>query len=117
MATIRDLVATLRRFDGVTAAAVLGRDGLLIANDANEGLDGEKIAAHVPSILQFADELGTAASVGSLQLAILEHQEATAVLAAMSAEVVLLVIVRSDANLGALVYDIRRHRAGLATLV
>ena len=117
MATIRDLVATHRRFDGVTAAAVLGRDGLLIANDANEGLDGEKIAAHVPSILQFADELGTAASVGSLQLAILEHQEATAVLAAMSAEVVLLVIVRSDANLGALVYDIRRHRAGLATLV
>jgi predicted regulator of Ras-like GTPase activity (Roadblock/LC7/MglB family) len=117
LATIRDLVATLRRFDGVTAAAVLGRDGLLIANDANEGLDGEKIAAHVPSILQFADELGTAASVGSLQLAILEHQEATAVLAAMSAEVVLLVIVRSDANLGALVYDIRRHRAGLATLV
>ena len=117
MATIRDLVATLRRFDGVMAAAVLGRDGLLIDNDAHAGLDGEQMAAHVPSILQFADELGSAAAAGTLQMAILEHQEATVVLAAMSAEVVLMVVVRSDANLGALVYDIRRHRAGLATLV
>lgn len=117
MATIRDLVATLRRFDGVTAAAVLGRDGLLIDNDANAGLDSEQIAAHVPSILQFADELGAAAAAGTLQMAILEHQAATVVMAAMSLEVVLLVIVRSDANLGALVYDIRRHRAGLAALV
>lgn len=117
MATIRDLVATLRRFDGVTAAAVLGRDGLLIDHDANAGLDAEQVAAHVPSILQFADELGAAAAAGRLQTAVLEHEEATVVLAAMSADVVLLVLVRSDANLGALVYDIRRHRAGLATLV
>jgi hypothetical protein len=35
----------------------------------------------------------------------------------MSHDVVLLVLVRSDANIGALVYDIRRHRAGLAALV
>jgi len=99
------------------AAAVLGRDGLLIDSDANAGLDAEQIAAHVPSILQFTDELGSAASAGNLQTAILELQEATVVVAAMSVEVVLLVIVRPDANIGALVYDIRRHRAGLATLV
>lgn len=117
MATIRDLVATLRRFDGVLAAAVLGRDGLLIDSDANAGVDAEQIAAHVPSILQFADELGAAAAAGSLQTAVLEHAQATVVLAAMSAEAVLLVLLRPDANLGALLYDIRRHRAGLASLV
>lgn len=117
MATIRDLVATLRRFDGVTAAAVLGRDGLLIDHDANAGIDAEQVAAHVPSILQFADDLGGAAGAGSLQTAVLEHQDATVVLAAMSGDAILLVLVRPDANLGALVYDIRRHRAGLAALV
>lgn len=117
MATIRDLVATLRRFDGVTAAAVLGRDGLLIDHDANAGVDAEQVAAHVPSILQFADDLGAAAGAGALQTAVLEHQDATVVLAAMSTDAILLVLVRPDANLGALVYDIRRHRAGLAALV
>lgn len=117
MPTIRDLVATLRRFDGVHAAAVLGRDGLLIDSDANAGVDSEQLAAHVPSILQFADELGAAGQVGTLRTAVLEHEGATLVLAAMSSEVVLLVMLGSDANLGALLYDIRRHRAGLAALV
>jgi predicted regulator of Ras-like GTPase activity (Roadblock/LC7/MglB family) len=115
--TIRDLVATLRRFDGVQGAAVLGRDGLLIDNEADAGLDGESIAAHVPSILQSCDDLGHAASIGGLQTAVLEHGDSTVVLAAMSSDVVLLVIVKPDANLGALLYDIRRHRAGLASLV
>lgn len=117
MPTIRDLVATLRRFDGVQAAAVLGRDGLLIDSDADAGIDGEQIAAHVPSILQFCDDLGGAARIGSLQTAVLEHSDATVVVAGMSSEVVLLVLVRPDANIGALLYDLRRHRAGLAALV
>ena len=116
MPTIRDLVATLRRFDGVRAVAVLGRDGLLIDNEADAGLDGESIAAHVSSILQACDELGHSAAVGGLRTAVLELQESTAVVAAISAEVVLLVLVKPDANLGALLFDIRRHRAGLAAL-
>ncbi len=116
MPTIRDLVATVRQFDGVTAAIVLGRDGLLIDSDAESGLDGEQVAAHVPSILQFCDELGGAAAVGPLQTAILEQESGLAVLAAMTAEVVLLVLLRADANVGALVYDLRRHRASLAAL-
>ena len=117
MPTIRDLVATLRRFDGVQAAAVLGRDGLLIDSDADAGIDNEQIAAHVPSILQFCDDLGGAAQIGALQTAVLEHSDATVVVAGMSNEVVLLVLVRPEANIGALLYDLRRHRAGLAALV
>ncbi|MEX2182572.1 MAG: roadblock/LC7 domain-containing protein [Gemmatimonadaceae bacterium] len=117
MPTIRDLVATVRQFDGVDAAVVLGRDGLLIDVDANAGFDGEQVAAHVPSIVQFCDELGAAGGLGGLQTAVHEHERGVAVLAAMSADVVLLVLLRPEANVGALVYDLRRHRASLAALV
>lgn len=117
MPTIRDLVATVRRFDGVQAALVLGRDGLLIDSDADAGLDAEQIAAHVPPILQHSDELGTATSGGALRTAVLELDAGIAVLSAMSPDVVLLVLVRADTNVGALLYDLRRHRAGLGALV
>ena len=50
MPTIRDLVATLRRFDGVQAAAVLGRDGLLIDNEADAGLDGDATIARMQEV-------------------------------------------------------------------
>jgi predicted regulator of Ras-like GTPase activity (Roadblock/LC7/MglB family) len=117
VATIRDLVATVRQFDGVEAALVLGRDGLVIDSAADAGVDGEGIAARVPSILQFSDELGSAAAKGSLRTAIIELEGGMVVLSAMSAEVLLLVLLKADANVGALLYDLRRHRSGLAALV
>ena len=39
MASIRDLVAALRQREGVDAAIVLGRDGLLNDSQAVQGLD------------------------------------------------------------------------------
>ncbi len=117
MPTIRDLVAAIRRRDGVDAALVLGRDGLLIDHQADAGLDAESIAAHVPSILVHADELAAAAGQGHLLTAVHEQVSGTAVIAAMSPEAVLLVLLRPTADLGALLFDLRRHRANIAALV
>lgn len=117
MPTIRDLVVAIRQRDGIDAAVVLGRDGLLIDHQANDDLDTESVAAFVPSILQHADELGTAARQGRLLTAVHEHETGTVVIAAMSIEAVLLVLVQPHADLGSLLFDLRRHRANIAALV
>jgi len=117
MPTIRDLVAAIRQRDGVEAAVVLGRDGLLIDSQTVPNLDAEHVAAHVPSIIQFADELGTAAARGPLQTAVLEHERGLAVISCLSADAVLLVLVQPTANLGQLLYELRRNRANIAALV
>ncbi len=117
MATIRDLVAAIRQREGIDAAVVLGRDGLLIDHQADAGVDAEQIAAHVPSILQYTDELGAAAAQGALLTAIHEHEQGTTVMSAISHDVILLVLLRPTADLGALLFDLRRHRANIASLV
>ena len=117
MATIRDLVSAIRRRDGIDAAVVLGRDGLLIDHQANTGVDAEQIAAHVPSILQYADELGAAAAQGRLLTAVHENEQGTIVMSAMSPDAVLLVLLHPTADVGALLFDLRRHRANIAALV
>ena len=53
MANIRDLVAALRQRDGVEAAIVLGRDGLLIDSQVVPGLDAEDLAARIPPISSY----------------------------------------------------------------
>ena len=80
MPTIRDLVAAIRQREGVEAAVVLGRDGLLIDSQAIDKFDSEHVAAHVPSIIQFADEFGVAAARGALQTAVMEHEHGLAVI-------------------------------------
>jgi len=117
MPTIHDLVGVLRQRDGVEAAVVLGRDGLLIHGQAIAGLDSEHIAAHVPSIFQCADDLGAASGRGELMTAVLEHERGFAVVSALSPDAVLLVLVQPTADLGQLLYELRRNRAHIAALV
>jgi predicted regulator of Ras-like GTPase activity (Roadblock/LC7/MglB family) len=115
--TIRDLVGAIRQHDGVEAAVVLGRDGLLIDGQAVPNLDTEDVAARVPSIIAAADEFGTAAGRGALVTAVLEQARGLAVMAVLSQEAVLLVLVQPTANIGQLLFELRRNREHIAALV
>jgi uncharacterized protein len=117
MPTIRDLVEALRQREGVEAAVVLGRDGLLIDGQTVPGLDADDIAARIPPIIGPADELGAALGRGALTTAVVEHQDGgMAIVAAMSREALLLVLLRGDANVGPLLFELRRNREHLAAL-
>ena len=65
MANIRDLVAALRQREGVDAAIVLGRDGLMIDSQSIPGMNAEDLAARIPPVLGPADDLGVAANRGN----------------------------------------------------
>ncbi len=117
MATIRDLVGALRRRDGVDAVIVLGRDGLLIDGAAEGALDPDGLAAHVPPMVAAAIDMGTAAGRGIFTLMVLEYGAGTAIVTSVSPEAILLVLLREGANLAALLYDLRRHRAQIAAIV
>jgi predicted regulator of Ras-like GTPase activity (Roadblock/LC7/MglB family) len=117
MPTIRDLVGAIRQRDGVEAAVVLGRDGLLIDGQAVPNLDAEDVAARIPSIISAADEFGGAAARGALVTAVLEHARGLAVVSVLSQDAVLLVLVQPSANIGQLLFELRRHRDSIAALV
>ena len=117
MASIRDLVAALRQREGVEAAIVLGRDGLLIDSQVIPGLNPEDLAARIPPIITPADELGNAGGRGDLLTAILEHRQGMVIMSVLSAEAILVVLVQPTANIGQLLYELRRNREHIAALV
>jgi predicted regulator of Ras-like GTPase activity (Roadblock/LC7/MglB family) len=80
-------------------------------------VDVESAAAHVPSILAACDDFGLAAGRGALRTAIVEHERGLAIVSAVSGDAVLLVLVSAGANVGQLMYDVRRHREQIASLV
>ena len=117
MPSIRDLVEAIRTRDGVEAAVVLGRDGLLIDSQAAPDLDTESVAARIPSIVLPADEVGQSLDRGALTTAVLEYERGYAIVSVMSPEALLLVLVQPTANLGSLLHELRRHRSSIAALV
>jgi predicted regulator of Ras-like GTPase activity (Roadblock/LC7/MglB family) len=117
MPSIRDLVAAIRQREGVDAAIVLGRDGLLIDSQLTPGLVADDIAARIPAIIAPADEFGAATKRGELLTAVLEHKDGLAIISVLSAEAILLVLVTPRANIGQLLFELRRNREHIAALV
>lgn len=117
MPSIRDLVAAIRQRDGVDAAIVLGRDGLLIDSQLGSELNAEDIAARIPAIIGTADELGVATGRGELLTAVLEHRDGLAIVSVLSVEAILLVLLTPRANIGQLLFELRRNREHIAALV
>ena len=89
----------------------------LIDNRTNGDLDGEHLAALTPAIAAAAEAIGHAAGRGSFVTTVLEFERGHAIVSAISPEALLLLIVHPSAHLGALLYDLRRHRANIASLV
>ncbi len=117
MPTIHDLVRAIAQREGVEAVVILGRDGLPIESHTGNGLDGEHLAALTPAIARAAEDLGRAGGRGGLVTSLLEYERGVAVLTTASTQALLLVLVHSSTSVGPLLYDLRRHRANIASLL
>ncbi|MGH7521223.1 MAG: roadblock/LC7 domain-containing protein [Gemmatimonadales bacterium] len=116
MATIRDVVEALSRADGVDAVVVVGRDGLPIDSHVGNGVDADNVAALLPTAIKQMAELGDAGGRGQFNTAVLEFGGGLAIVAVLNAEALLIVLVQPATNVGALLFDLRRHRTAIAGL-
>src|SRR6266704_4864356 len=117
MATIRDVVEALSRRAGVDAVLVVGRDGLPIDSRAANGVDAENVAAILPSVINGMAQLGQAGGRGEFGTGVLEFGSGLAVVSLLSRDALLVMLVRPATNVGALLYDLRRHRSAIAGLL
>ena len=116
MPTIRDLTVAIRQRAGIEAVVVLGRDGLLIDSQGPLNIDAEGLAARVPGIVAAADEIGTTSGRGTMRIAVIEQENGYAVVSSVGDDALLCVLTTRAADLGSLLYDVRRHRESIARL-
>jgi predicted regulator of Ras-like GTPase activity (Roadblock/LC7/MglB family) len=117
MATIREVVEAFGRHGGVDAVVVVGRDGLPIDSRTGNGVDADNVAALLPSVINGMAQLGQAAGRGEFGTGVLEFADGLAVVAVLSDDALLVVLVQPSTNVGPLLYDLRRHRSAIAGLL
>jgi predicted regulator of Ras-like GTPase activity (Roadblock/LC7/MglB family) len=113
---IRDLVAAIREREGVEAAVVLGNDGLLIQGEGQPGFDLDVLAATVPSIVSSTMEVARTARIGEMDSVVVQTSDGFIVVTVISADAMLLVVLRFDANIAQLLGELRRNRDSIAAL-
>jgi predicted regulator of Ras-like GTPase activity (Roadblock/LC7/MglB family) len=117
MATIREVVEALRSRAGVDGAIVVGRDGLPIDSRTANGVDADNVAALLPAVINGLAQLGEAGGRGEFGTGVLEFGAGLAVVSVLNADALLVLLVRPSTNVGALLFDLRRHRAAIAGLL
>lgn len=117
MAGLRDVVQALLQRDGVEAVLVTSSDGLPIDHASRNGLDPETIAALLPALAQSAAQVGSAAGCDGLTTAVLEYGDRLVVYARLTDEAGLLLVAAAGADLGPMLYDLRRHGPAIAELL
>jgi predicted regulator of Ras-like GTPase activity (Roadblock/LC7/MglB family) len=115
--SIRDVVEAFGRREGVEAVIILGNDGLPIDSRTPPGTDPETLAALIPDVLRACDQLGSSSRGGGLEMGVLEYGGGAAVVANLSPDAKLLVLATPRANIGPLLYDLKRYRAEIAGLL
>src|SRR5260221_1669078 len=98
MATIRDVVEALNRRAGVDAVVVVGRDGLAIDSRVRDGVDGENVAALLPSVINGMAQLGSAGGRRDFGTAVLGFGRGGAVVAGLNAGPLPVLLVPPDTN-------------------
>ncbi len=114
MSSIRDVVEAIGHREGVEAVVILGTDGLPIDSHTPQGADPDQLAALIPNVLRSCDQLGAGSGSGGLEMGVLEYDGRAAVVANLTADAKLLILAKRRANIGPLLYDLKRFRAEIA---
>jgi predicted regulator of Ras-like GTPase activity (Roadblock/LC7/MglB family) len=124
--TLKQLVEAIVQHEGVEAVLIIGRDGLLVDGRAGSSpVDLDALAAHLPRVLTAATALGnatngdvpTSGGRGELLTTVMEFERGLALAAVLSSDASLLVLLRGGANAGPLLYDLRRFRGRIASII
>ncbi len=124
--TLKQLVEAVVQHEGVEAVLVIGRDGLLVdGRSGSASVDLDALAAHLPRVLNAVAALGGAVNGdaesqggrGDLVSTIMEFEHGLALAAVLSSDASLLVLLSRGSNAAPLLYDLRRFRARIASII
>ena len=117
MTNLGQVVRTLRERDGVAAVLLVSGDGLPIEHAASDALDTDAVAALTATVTREIGRLGEAAVLGPSATAVLEFDQGLVILARVGAGDWLVVLGEPGADIGELLYALRRHRDALGALL
>lgn len=118
MTQLDQALTALARHQGVRHVLVVGADGLLVRHLGEEGgPDREKIAAMAPGIASGCAAMARAGQLGEFSTAVIEMAGGVAIVATLSPELLLLVLIHPGVGFAGLLRELRQDRDRLASLV
>ncbi len=110
---IRELLGSFRSLNGVSLAAVVATDGLLIEGVADPDVDMDAICAVASNGLVMAEALGREIGKGGTTQAVLEYDSGLVILEPLSEDAMVLIVSSQRNSLGRVRFMLNRYHQSL----
>jgi len=117
MRDLRSALGRYREYPGVEHLVLLGRDGLVVQHAGWTHADEEAVAARVPGLAVACDALGRSAGRGEFITGVLEFEGGVVVIAALSGDLLLAILLQGGVGFAPLLRRLRHERQGLVELL
>jgi uncharacterized protein len=118
MADLDELLTSFTKVRGVSAALIVGQDGLVLQSATAPGADDadvDVLGAMAASGLVPAQEIGTETGRGRLTQGIYEYESGVVVIEPVGQAAILVVVTSASANLGLLRLQARKVHGDIET--
>jgi uncharacterized protein len=109
-----DFVSTSSSID---AAAVMTRDGHLVASNLHANVDGDRLSAISASLLSLADRATKDLHQGNLKQVLIANTDGLILMLKVGDNAVLSVVSKANSSLGMLLHEAKKSAATLAHLI
>jgi predicted regulator of Ras-like GTPase activity (Roadblock/LC7/MglB family) len=117
MEVVRQALAELVARPEVAGAALLSREGLVVASDLDSSTDPEAVAALGIALARTGEQFAAAAGRAPPERLVLESPDGMMLTCPLADGALLLVLAAPDAPVGQLTYALRQMRGDLAALL
>ncbi len=114
--TVKEALKEFLNIDGVTAVAIVGRDGFVIEFVATDKIDTDALGAVVASAIGASEMIGKHFDMGNLEQYLLEFNRGKTIIAA-AGEDILVLITDPSAVIGSVRFAVRKGIVGLVALM
>jgi uncharacterized protein len=101
----------------IQAAAVMSRDGILIASRLHKSVNPDRLSAISASILSLANRASSDLQQGNLEQVLIDSSDGFLLMVKVGSNAVLSVVSRPSSRLGMLLHDTKKSAATLAALL
>jgi predicted regulator of Ras-like GTPase activity (Roadblock/LC7/MglB family) len=117
MNQLEQALTGLKNHAGVEHVLLLGHDGLLVQHLGDPACEAETVAAMVPGIASACTGLGRAGERGGFRTAVVEFDAGVGIVLSLSADLLLVLLMRPNVGFAPLLLELRQQREHLAELL
>lgn len=105
---LKDPLDDLKDIQGVTGAAVVRRDGLLIVSNLPQDIDADQLAAMTASTVGSGETASETLSIGDVQQVTVESQDGKLISTGAGDEGILTILTDPDVNMGLVLVEMKK---------